>query len=124
MCSSDLPELAGALHRPWKQGHCRLFTFSTVVDEVLRKGAQPTPVQNTYGTSIQCVFEHVLKMPRAERPRRIAIVTDGMVGDLAQTTRWDFESAALKVHVALTPPFHEKDVKPYAARIVHLPPRN
>ena len=119
-----LPELAGALHRPWKQGHCRLFTFSTVVDEVLRKGSQPTPVQNTFGTLIQCVFEHVLDLPRAERPRRIAIVTDGMVGDLAQTIEWKLESVDLQVHVALTPPYHERDVKPYADRIVHLPPRN
>lgn len=118
-----LPDLATALHRPWKRGHCRLFTFSTVVDEARRDGSRPKPVQNTYGTLIECVFEHLLAMPRAERPTRIAILTDGMVGELAPATQHGLESSGIQVHVALTPPYHEQDVKTFADRIVHLPNR-
>lgn len=118
-----LPDLATALHRPWKRGHCRLFTFSTVVDEARRDGSRPKPVQNTYGTSIQCVFEHLLAIPKAERPRRIAILTDGLVRDLAVETQRELESAGIQVHVALTPPYRDQQVKHIAHRIVHLPIR-
>ncbi|MCE9614780.1 MAG: hypothetical protein K8T26_10925 [Lentisphaerae bacterium] len=122
--SAVLPVIAAALRKPHLEGACKVFVFSTVIDEVPPGRLLRAKVRNTFGTDINCVLKHVLDIPQRRRPRRIALVTDGYVGqaDAAQVARLKAEN--IRVHVALAGSDWEKDFKPYAHAIVKLPAGN
>ena len=71
--------LGTVLKEKHKEGLVRLFAFSTVVDEVTPKSIKKG-IQNTLGTDIDCVLDHLIATDPNKRPKRVLIVTDGYVG--------------------------------------------
>jgi hypothetical protein len=116
-----LPAIAAALREPHLQGACKVFVFSTVVDEVPPGRLLKARVRNTFGTDINCALEHVLGIPEKRRPRRIAIVTDGYVGQAHAEKVARLKAENIRVYVALAGSEWEKDFDPYAHVIVKLP---
>ena len=116
-----LPAIAAALRKPHRQGACKVYVFSTVVDAVPPGRLLQAKVRNTFGTDINCVLEHVLGIPEKRRPRRIAIVTDGYVGQPDEKQLARLKAGNTRTYVALAGSKWEKDFKPYAHVIVKLP---
>jgi hypothetical protein len=123
--TSVLPFLASALDRPHREGLCRVYVFSTVIDEVPPKRLLTGSFKNTGGTEINCVLEHALSLPASQRPRRIAVLSDGYVGTPASQHLLDMKKHGMELHVALTGgdfPAYTEDLAPHAASITTLPP--
>jgi hypothetical protein len=91
------------------------------VDEVPPGRLLKARVRNTFGTDINCALEHVLGIPEKRRPRRIAIVTDGYVGQAHAEKVARLKAENIRVYVALAGSEWEKDFDPYAHVIVKLP---
>jgi hypothetical protein len=76
-------------------------------------------VQNTWGTDINAVLEHVTAIPARRRPKVILIATDGYVGQgrsdlIARLGR-------TRAVAALTNPGHAGDLQPWAHEMIQLP---
>jgi hypothetical protein len=54
-----LPHLSAACREPFKSGELKIFAFSTVVSELKGHDLSKAPMQNTWGTDINAVLEHV-----------------------------------------------------------------
>ena len=76
----SLPWLAAALSPLHRKRLCHLFAFSTVVDEVKPGRLNKDRIENTYGTDIDCVYEHLLSLPKSKTPRKVVLLTDGYTG--------------------------------------------
>jgi hypothetical protein len=75
-----LPYLSAACREPFLRGELQVFAFSTVVSQFKGDDLTRAPVQNTWGTDINAVLEHVTAIPARCRPKVILIATDGYVG--------------------------------------------
>jgi len=78
---NELPWLAAALDPLERRGAIKLYAFSTIVSKVRRGGLLKDAIQNTFGTDINCVLEHLFGLPKHTAPRQAVILTDGYVGD-------------------------------------------
>jgi len=77
---SALPFITHALKRPLRDGHVRLFGFSTIVSEIPFRQLAGNLVDNTRGTDINAVLEHLAGLAPKACPRRVLLLTDGYVG--------------------------------------------
>lgn len=118
---SCLPFLRAALRRPVRDGVARLFAFSTVIAEVCVRTFGQRATQSTGGTEINAVLRHVLSLPAKQRPRKVALVTDGYVGAPDQALVQQLRQLGMAVHVALTPGGSRRDLVALAKEIVDLP---
>ena len=119
--SHYLPKLIGALLRPHREGLVKVFVFSTVVDEVAPRGLTNKGYANTFGTEIDCVFDHFLNIPKKKRPRRMLILTDGFVGSPSKAACTALAMGRIKVYVGLTPDGARDDLQDVATYIETLP---
>jgi hypothetical protein len=79
-----------------------LFGFSTCIHEVEPRTFGAHAAYSSGGTSLAAVLEHLLAMPVSERPRKVAVVTDGYVGQVDDDLRTRWRSAGIEMHMALT----------------------
>ncbi|MFZ4682457.1 MAG: VWA domain-containing protein [Terrimicrobiaceae bacterium] len=77
---SALPFITHALKRPLRDGYVRLFGFSTIVSEIPFRQLAGNLVDNTRGTDINAVLEHLAGLAPKACPRRVLLLTDGYVG--------------------------------------------
>ena len=76
-------------------------------------------MQNTFGTDINAVLQHVNEIPARHRPKVVLIATDGYVGQ----ARNDLVTGLGRPRavVALTESGHAADLKPWVQEITQLP---
>ena len=72
-----LPYLSAECRDPFKRGELRIFAFSTFVSELKGRDLSRAPLQNTFGTGINAVLQHVNEIPARRRPKVVVIATDG-----------------------------------------------
>jgi hypothetical protein len=114
-----LTYLSAACRDPFKRGELKIFAFSTVVSQIKGHDLTKAPTQNTWGTDINTVLEHMTAIPVRRRPKDILIATDGYVGQgrtdlIARLTR-------TRVVVTLTDSGHVADLQPWVHEIIQLP---
>lgn len=120
--NDHLPWLAGALEPLQRRGLCRLYAFSTVVDEVRRGGLLNDKLMNTFGTNIHCVYSHLLALPWQKTPRRIVFLTDGDTGAPTAEMASELERRGSKVHVGLVGQVVNREtLRPYVESLEDLP---
>lgn len=95
--------LVRALDPLRRAGACRVFVFSTVVDEVHGPSLAGATVRNTGGTSIDCVLAHVFSQPPTLAPKRMVILTDGIVGPASRRHLREIAVRRTELYVGLTP---------------------
>lgn len=113
-----LPRISGALRKPYRQGLLRLFVFSTVVDEVAPRDLT-RQVRNGFGTDINCVLEHLCGIPHNKRPRRVVLITDGLVGRPNPSLLDPL--AKIRFHAGLPEGYIPRQLQPLEAHITQLP---
>ena len=76
-------------------------------------------MQNTWGTDINAVLEHVTAISASRRPKVILIATDGYVG----RGRGDLIArlGRTRAMAALTHSGHAGDLKPWVHEMIQLP---
>ena len=114
-----LPYLSAACREPFKRGELKIFAFSTVVSELKGHDLSKAPMQNTGGTDINAVLEHVTSISASRRPKVILIATDGYVG----RGRSDLIArlGRTRAVAALTHSGHAGDLQPWVHEIIQLP---
>jgi hypothetical protein len=116
-----LPWLAAALDPLHRKGKCRLYAFSTVVDEVKKGRLLRGEFNNTGGTDIDCVYEHIVRLPPARTPVRVLVLTDGMTGSPAPHLHQEWQQRKVRLYVGLVEPGFRNDLTPYAAHVEQFP---
>lgn len=119
--SDILPWLWAALEPLFRRGACRLYAFSTVVDAVLRSGVRRGTITSTGGTDIDCVFEHMLKIPASQSPERFVVLTDGWTGEPAERLVRAMKKRRIKMYVGLVGPVAAQSLRPFAQFMEQLP---
>ena len=119
--SDHLPWLGGALDPLQRRGLCRLYAFSTVVAEVRRGGLLKDELANTFGTSIGCVDDHMLALPARETPRKVVVLTDGMVGCPSEMQIQAVKDQHIRVLVGLIGDSERTDLVDWAIHVESLP---
>jgi hypothetical protein len=114
-----LPYLSAACREPFMRGELKIFAFSTVVSQIKGHDLTKAPMQNTWGTDINSVLEHITGIRARRRPKVILIATDGYVGQgrselIARLGR-------TRVVAALTHPGHTRDLQSWAHEMIQLP---
>jgi hypothetical protein len=99
--ADEVPRLARTLKPFLRRGLCSVHVFSTVVKEATVRDLAAGKFTSTGGTSIDCVLEHALSLPREKRPRSIIVITDGETGRPAKNLAADFQRARMKMFVGL-----------------------
>ena len=79
-----LPFITQALRRPLHEGRIRLFGFSTIVSEIPFRQLAGNLIDNTRGTDINAVLQHLAGISPPACPRRVLLLTDGYVGQPAK----------------------------------------
>jgi len=114
-----LPFLTSVCREPFRRGEIKVYAFSTVVSEVRGGDLARCSIQNTGGTDICAVLQHVRDIPPRSRPKVILLATDGYVGRppkdlLAQI-------GTIRTVAAITDPPYLKDLQPWVNEIIILP---
>jgi hypothetical protein len=120
-----LPSLAAVFAPLHAAGVVRLFVFSTVVDEVRPGELTGQSLNNTGGTEIDCVAEHILRLPGSRRVRRVVLVTDGYVGQVRQGLRDELCERGIRLFAGITTDgarAHTADLAPVCHYLEILPP--
>lgn len=118
--SDLLPQLLGLLVPYVRAGRARVFQFSTVVEPLPLASLRSGEVTTTFGTSIECVLEHMLE---TRRLLRALVLTDGYTGAADRGLRQRLAARCLALHVVLPAEFHFRgDLEPIARTITVLPP--
>ena len=114
-----LPYLSAACRDPFRRGELKIFAFSTVISQIKCHDLSKAPMQNTWGTDINAVLEHMTGIPARRRPKVILIATDGYVGQ----GRTDLIASLdrTRVVVALTDSGYAADLRPWAHEMIQLP---
>ena len=114
-----LPYLSAACREPFLRGELQIFAFSTVVSKLDGRDLTKAPVQNTWGTDINAVLEHVTALRARRQPKVILIATDGYVGP----ARRDLiaKLGRTRVVAALSHPGHAGDLQSWTHEIIRLP---
>ena len=99
--AAEVPSVAAALE-PWcRRRLCRVHVFSTTVAPASVRDLAVRRFSSTGGTSIDCVLEHALSLPRARRPRSIVVFTDGYTGRPHPSLAARFRSSGMRLYVGL-----------------------
>ena len=117
---NELPWLVGALAPLLRRGAVRLYVFSTVVDEVKGARLAAAVLANTGGTDIDCVYRHVLGLPRPRTPRRVVVLTDGYTGAPGTELLVGWERRGIQLFVGLVASGWNT-LRPHATHIERLP---
>ena len=117
----DLPWLVAALDPLHRKGLCRIFAFSTVVYEVKAGALLSGKIQNTYGTDINCVYNHLVGLTHARTPKRVVILTDGYVGAPDSVLEIQLNRRKVELHVGLIGGSFSHEFARHAASIQNLP---
>lgn len=116
-----LPWLAGAMRCIEKQGSCRLYAFSTVVNEIRQGQLLKGKLQNTGGTDINCVYEHVANLPIRNIPRKVVVLTDGYTGLPTTNLQLEWKRRKVELFVGLVGNCPSVQLQTLAKRIERLP---
>lgn len=119
--SDILPWLWAALEPLHRRGICRVYAFSTIVDTVRRGALASGKFKNTGGTDINCVYEHLLKIPARRAPNRLVVLTDGWTGVPRQDLAAEFKKRRTKLYVGLVGAVDAQTLRPYAELMERLP---
>lgn len=119
--SADLPWLAGAFAPVLRRGLCRLFVFSTLVEEIRPGHLLGSPMRNTGGTDIRCVYEHFLGVRPTRTPRRVVVITDGWTGEPSATQAADAIRRKVRLFVGLIAGGTTSELEKHAAATARLP---
>jgi len=118
----DLPWLLSAMDVLERKELCSIFVFSTAVDCPKRGRLLKDALQNTGGTDINCVFEHLLSFPKTKTPRRIVVLTDGYTGVPDKDLVNKFRDRRCELFVGLLGPEQFKIcLEPYSKLIMAMP---
>ena len=118
----SLPWLAAALDPLHRKGLCKLYAFSTVVDEVKRGRLTKDKIKNTGGTDINCVYEHLIKLPANRSPQKVVVLTDGYTGVPKPEFDQEWRKRKVKLYVGLIGDLvYEQWLEPYASYFEKLP---
>jgi hypothetical protein len=113
-----LPRLLGLLLPFVADGRATAWQFSTAVERLaladLRRGALVT----TYGTSIDCVLDHLLAHPAV---RRAVVVTDGVVGPARLDLTRRLAERGVRIHAVLPEEGWRRDLDASGATVTVLP---
>ncbi len=118
---AELPWLVGALEPLNRRGLCRLYAFSTVVDTVHCSNGFKKKLANTYGTDINCVFNHLLSFPKATTPGKAVILTDGYTGTPNGELIKEVNQRRVKFYAGLVGEHPSFELQPFVKVIEHLP---
>jgi hypothetical protein len=99
--TSVLPALVRALEKPHREGLCRTFGFSCIVDEIPPGKLSGACLDNNWGTSLDAVLHHLLQIPFARRPRHVVVFTDGWVGKPDSGMVKGLLDGGLRMHVGI-----------------------
>jgi hypothetical protein len=114
-----LPYISAACRDPFKRGEIKIFAFSTVVSQMNGHDLSKAPMQNTWGTDINTVLQHITGIPARRRPKVILVATDGYVGE--GRTGLVARLGSTRVVVALTDSGYAADLQPWVHQIIQLP---
>lgn len=120
--ANNLSWLMGAIEPLLHRGLCRLYAFSTVVDEVRKSQLFSNRVKNTLGTDINCVYRHLLEFPLRRTPKKVVVLTDGYVGVPETQLHKEWERRKVDLYFGIVGEYYHHDLKPFA-KIVELLPR-
>jgi len=98
--SSDLPWLVRIFADLVRMGRVRVFLFSNGVFPVTSENLRKGHIRTTWGTDLDCVLDHVIKMPATRRPRNMLVVTDGFFPTPENLKA--FQDTGTGLHFALT----------------------
>jgi len=114
-----LPHLVGLLAPLARRGELLAFQFSTQVHPLSDRDLVSGRVKTTGGTTIGCVLDHLLALPRI---RRALILTDGYTGAVEADQVRRLRTGGYELHVVLP---HEsaflRDLKGAATTMTVLP---
>ena len=99
--TNELIHFFPLLLKPYKEKKCLLFVFSTEVMLVTYKDFKRGKYRTTWGTSIDCIFEHYFSLPRTKRSKKILILTDGETGSLSPIYFQKIKQHKLEIYVGL-----------------------
>ncbi len=77
---NSLKDMMPLLLKPLKNNECKVFAFSTKVEELSYKNLKNGEYKTTGGTEINCVFDHYFSIKKKDRGNKILILTDGWTG--------------------------------------------
>jgi hypothetical protein len=121
--AAELPWLAAALDPLERTGAIEVYVFSTVVSKVPHGGLLWNSIQNTYGTNINCVLQHLIDLPKRFLPGRTVILTDGYVGAPEKAHVNIVKKRNTQLYFGLVGPHHVFDwMRECAKTILELPP--
>ncbi|HHU21214.1 MAG TPA: hypothetical protein GXZ51_02055 [Acholeplasma sp.] len=98
---NSINSLASLLLKPYKNGECLLFAFSTIVDEVAYENFRKGKYKTTGGTDINCIFDHYFSLPKSKQTNRILILTDGFTGRVDDKFYNEIKSKDLEIYCGL-----------------------
>ena len=97
----QLGRFAPLLLRPYRRKECRLFVFSTEVDEIDYADFAEGRYQSTGGNDIDCVLSHYFSIPKATRPKKILLLTDGATGRPSSEYRLRIQNEKVRIYCGL-----------------------
>jgi hypothetical protein len=121
---NELPWLTAALDPLHRKGICRLFAFSTVVDEVKKGKLLTGRIKNTLGTDIDCVYRHLLDKPARHTPRKIVVLTDGYMGLPDPMLHSKLERRKGELYIGIVGEHRGESLRPFAKSVQNLPKSN
>jgi predicted metal-dependent peptidase len=92
-----------------------------VVDEVKKGRLLRGEFKNTGGTDIDCVYEHIVRLPPTRTPVRVLVLTDGMTGSPAPHLYQEWQQRKVRLYVGLVQPAFRNGLAPYAAHVEQFP---
>jgi hypothetical protein len=106
---NSINSLASLLLKPYKNGECLLFVFSTIVDEVTYKDFKEGRYRTTGGTDINCIFDHYFSLPKAKQTKKILILTDGYTGRVNNRFYNEIKRKKLEIYCGLFGEYYTRD---------------
>ena len=117
-----LPVLGAALWKPHRNGEVRLFVFSTIVDEAHpRQPLDRQKFQNTFGTDINCVLEHLIGLPGKATPKRVVVLTDGYTGQPRHDLAGELKARGASLFIGLIGASPSNELRAFARHTEQLP---
>lgn len=99
--SDELGKYVSLLIEPYSRKKCRVFSFSEVVNEVTYAQLKSGKFISSYGTNVNCIFDHFFSLPINKRPKKILIMTDGYTGIVNSKHFLNIKNENIEVYCAL-----------------------
>lgn len=98
---SELPKYLPLLISVMKRKLVKAFAFSTSVNEIKIDDIKKGQYISTGGTDVNSIFKHFFSLKNYKKYKKIAIFTDGFVGELSSSFLDKIKEIKLKVYVGL-----------------------